>query len=568
MSVFRQRRFGLLLLVVFISAMLVWRPWGGIEPQARGLKFGVDIAGGSRVVLWLEVSRVTINTSTDNLDFAWNSIQSSIKGSLNTAVNLVAQYPSENRIVVEVGKSVTDTFIQEIIGQSGTVVDVQNSVTASTYADAISKLQARIDSYGLLGTRFRSLGENCILCETTQLNYRTKELLTKQGRLELFIGDSLVLTDEDITSFGAPTSAGPVYSSIPIKYTEEGGQKLKVVVEATGNIAGVVYLDRPSDAILIFDEMLKETPQLTYDNSTRMFVCTREGLQYTLLVPAVGTSLEDLSPQALDYLGNQAGAKQRVLLLGSMENFDNVREEIPASYQVENISRLKGESDDKWIKRACGLISDFPENVGMGAGRIIVEANLQDTRDIRTILSSKLPAELSIVGETEVEASLGGGFVREALIAGAVALAGVFSLIYLRYRRWKICLAIIGITMCEFVITLGATSALSLTLGLPEIGGLLLVIGTGIDHQLIVIDEMLQGGSLQAKNVSVGWRASRALTIVYAAMSVIIAATIPIALLGFSAIRGFTIITISGTILALLLTRSLYAKIIDAISAS
>jgi len=151
MSVFRQRRFGLLLLVVFISAMLVWRPWGGLEPQARGLNLGVDIAGGYRAVLGLE-----------------------------------------------------------------------NYVTASTYADTISKLQARIDPYGLLGTRFRILGENYILCETTQLNDRTKELLTKQGRLELFMGTSLVLTDNDITSFGAPTSLSSAYSSIPINYTDEG----------------------------------------------------------------------------------------------------------------------------------------------------------------------------------------------------------------------------------------------------------------------------------------------------------------------------------------------------------
>jgi preprotein translocase subunit SecD len=500
MSLFRQRRFGLLLLVVFISVMLVWRPWEGLGPQARGLNFGVDITGGYRVILGLE-----------------------------------------------------------------------NSVTASTQADTISKLQARIDPYGLLGTRFRTLGENCILCETTQLNDRTKELLTKQGRLELFIGDGLILTDEDITSFGAPMSVSSVYSSIPIKYTDEGwGEKLAVVAQYLENSAGVVYLDRPSDAILVFnEEILKEIPQLTYDNITGMFVYMAGGsLQYTLLVSAVGTSVENLSPQALSYLENQAGAKQRVLLLGSMENFTQIIEKIPASYQVENISRIKGESEYQWIKRACGIISDFQVSLGVGDNRIIVEANLQDTRDIRAILSNKTPTKLSIVGETEVEASLGGGFVREALIAGAVALAGVFLLIYFRYRRWKICLAITGITICEFAITLGAISVLGLAIGLPEIGGVLLVIGTGIDHQLIVTDEMLQGGSPQAKSVSVGWRASRALIIIYAAMSVIIAATIPIALLGFSAIRGFTIIVIIGTILALLFTRSFYAKIIDAISAS
>jgi preprotein translocase subunit SecD len=500
MPFFRQRRFGLLLLVVFISAMLVWRPWDGLGPQARGLNFGVDIAGGYRVVLGLE-----------------------------------------------------------------------NSVTASTQADAISKLQARIDPYGLLGAHFRTLGENCILCETTQLDDRTKELLTKQGGLEFFMGTSLVLTDNDITSFSAPTSLSSAYSSIHIKYTDEGWQKLEVVAEAMGNSAGVVYLDRPSDAILIFDEeMLKGISQSTYDNSTQMFVSSEGGFQYALLVPAVGTSLEDLSPQALDYLENQAGAKQRVILLGSTENFTHVIEKIPENYLVENISRLNGESADKWIKRSCGLISDFPENVGVGDNRIIIEANMRDTRDIYAILSNKLPAELSILpnSETEVKATLGGGFVIAALIAGAVALAGVFLLIYFRYRRWKICLAIIGITMCEFAITLGAISALGLAIGLPEIGGLLLVIGTGIDHQLIVTDEMLQGGSPQAKSASVGWRASRALIIIYTAMSVIIAAMIPIALLGFSAIHGFTIITITGTILALLFTRSFYAKILDAISAS
>jgi preprotein translocase subunit SecD len=500
MSLFRQRRFGLLLLVVFISVMLVWRPWEGLEPQARGLNFGVDVAGGYRAVLELE-----------------------------------------------------------------------NSATASTQADVISKLQARIDPYGLLGASFRTLGENCILCETTQLNSRMEELLTKQGGLELFMADGLVLTDNDIKSFGAPTFISSAYSSIHINYTDGGWQTLEAMAGTIGNCAGVVYLDRPSDAILIFDEdMLKEISQSTYDNSTRMFVCSEEGFQYDLLVPAVGTSLENLSPQALDYLENQVGVKQRVILLGGMENFAHVIEKIPENYLVENISRPNGESADEWIKRSCGLISDFPENVGVGDNRIIVGANLRDTRDIYAILSNKLPVELSILpnSETEVKATLSGGFVGAALIAVAVSLAGVSLLIYFRYRRWKICLAIIGITMCEFAITLGATSALGLAIGLPEIGGLLLVIGTGIDHQLIVTDEMLQGGSPQAKSVSVGWRASRALIIVYAAMSVIIAAMIPIALLGFSAIRGFTIIAITGTILALLFTRSFYAKIIDAISAS
>jgi hypothetical protein len=281
MSLFRQRRFGLLLLVVFISVMLVWRPWEGLEPQARGLNFGVDIAGGYRTTLGLE-----------------------------------------------------------------------NSANASTQADAISKLQARVDPYGILGVRFRALGEN-ILCETTQLDDRMRELLTEQGGLEVFIGTVQVLTDNDITSFSPPTSLASGYSSISINCTDVGEIKLESAVQEIGNTDGVVYMDRPSDAILIFDEdILNKTLLLTYDNSTMMFLVSSEGFQYNLLVSAVGTSLDNLSPQALDYLENQVGVKQRVILLGSMENFAHIIGEIPENYIIENISQLKSESVDKWVERS------------------------------------------------------------------------------------------------------------------------------------------------------------------------------------------------------------------------
>ena len=525
MSVFRQRRFGLLLLVVFISVMLVWRPWGGLEPQARGLNFGIDIAGGSRVVLRLDMSHAAENTSTENL----------------------------------------------------------GSAATSLLENTISKLQMRTDPYGLLGLRFRTLGENSILCETTQLNDRTKKLLTEQGRAEIFRENDLIITGEDIESFSVPVLLGRVsgsaYYSISVKYRGYYATVISFVFE-DHNVAGVVYLDRPSDAILIFDEGILNgvSNVIRYDNSAHEFVCTTEDilrllyfntggeLQYPLLVNAVETSTESLSPEARGYLENNVGIKSRVIFLGTMENFANVAGEIPENYRRENVSRLEGESVDGWIRRACGVISNFSGPSGLADNRIVIEGDLQEVRDIRAILSNELPVGLTIA-ETESKSGLGGEFLARVLIIGAVVLAGVFLLVYFRYRRWKICLAIIGIAMCEFAITLGATSVLGLAIGLPEIGGLLLVIGTGIDHQLIVTDEMLQGGSPQAKSVSVGWRASRALTMVYAAIFMIIAAMIPIALLGFSAIRGFTIIVITGTILALLFTRSFYAKIIDAISA-
>lgn len=536
--------------------------------QARGLNFGVDIGGGSRTILNLEVSQVTIETTGDDMDSAWNSIRSVLKNNLNTTVNLVAQYPAERRIVVEIGESVSTTFVQNMVSGLGTVIGVVENATQEIRDNTISKLQARVDPYGLLGTSLRTLGDNQILFETTQMDDRTRELLTKRGGLEVLIENQLVLTDEDIASFVAPASAGAIYSSIHVYYTEEGSLKLKTAAEGKTSVPGVVYLDRPTDAILLFNEtVLGELSALVYDNGTWMFRSTTAG-EYSLLVPAVGTSLDNLSTTARDYLQSQAGAKLRVLLLGNMEDFANVVGDIPAGYQLESVPKLSNETKDKWIKRACGIISDITVGLGIGSNRIVVESNLQDARTLRTVLSDKLPANVSFESEAAVGAYLGDGFMQEVLLAGAVAGAAVFLLLYLRYRRWKIGLTILGTSLCELAIALGAASASGLTIGLPELAGLFVVVGTGIDHMLIVTDEMLRGGMPQDKGVSVGWRASRALKIVYTAMFAIIGAMVPVALIGFGAIRGFVILTISGTVLALIFTRTLYARIVDTVLAS
>ncbi len=498
MSLFKERRVKFLALAVLVSVMIIWKPWAGLEPRARGLTFGVDTAGGIRGVLLLE-----------------------------------------------------------------------NYAALGAQDNTISKLQARIDPYSLFGTRFRALGDNYILFETTQLDDRTRELLTKQGRLELYIANELVLTDDDIASFYTPSSVATGYSSIPLAYTSAGAKTLETAGEGKLGLPGVIYLDRPSDAIMIFENgILSKLSKLTYDNAAQAFTCTAEDaytggeVYYTLLVPAIESSAEDFS-QALENLANQAEAKPRVLLLGNTEDFTDIIENISENFEIESIPQLSGESEDKWIKRACGIISDFPVAGGPWSSRIVVEASLQDARNLYAILSNKSPTELSIVSESEIEARLGTRFGVEIIIAAVIALDVLFMFIYHRYGHLKICLAFVGFTLCELLITLGGASVLGLTLGLPELAGLLLVIGTGINHQLTTTDAVLPGGKLETAGA--GWRVSQTLPLIYASLFVTLAAVAPIAALGFGALRGFAAIAITGIILTLLFTRPTYGKVIDAI---
>ena len=573
MSAFKGWRVRLLVLAVLVSVMLVWEPWRGLAPQPRGLKLGVDIAGGSRVTLEMEVSHVTIDIPADNLDAAWAAIRSLLTEKLNTTVNLVEENWAKKQMVIEVGKSVTGPFVQNIIGGAGVVADVKKAVTASTQNDATSKLQARVDPYGMLGVRLRTLGDNSILFEATGLDNRTRELLTKQGRLEMFIDNELVLTGDDIESFDVAMPGTKYVAQIPIRFTRAGAEKFAIAASGKANRPITIYLDRPSDAILIFDDEIKPTG-LVYDNYARMFHTTEGQVTYTLLVSAVGTSKENLSAETLEYLEAQSGVKLRVLLLGTTEDFSPTVIQGIREYKIENIPRLSGESVDGWILRACGLISFSPLSPGLAEGIVSEElaipivdeagAAYQKAKDYQAILSNRLPAEMSIVSETGMGARLGAGFMREALLAGTIALAGVVLLAYFRYRRWKICLAIAGFTLCEATITLGVMSAFRLTVNLPELCGLLVVVFTGLNHQLIVTDEMLRGRPPEAK-VSLGWRVSRVLALVYTSIFVMLAAMVAIGLLGFGALRGLAVVAIAGTIPALLLTRPIYARVIDAI---
>jgi len=65
--------------------------------------------------------------------------------------------------------------------------------------------------------------------------------------------------------------------------------------------------------------------------------------------------------------------------------------------------------------------------------------------------------------------------------------------------------------------------------------------------------------------VSLSGRVSRAFAIIFVAVATTIAAMVSLAWLGFGAMRGFALITITGVLIAVLVTRPAYARIVSAI---
>ncbi len=590
MAGFRDRRIGLLIFLVLICVGLIL----GVGPR-----WGVDIKGGSRIYLRLEASWVTLNFSNPPSDNEINNLIDELKEGLYTSVTPLMSYEdvrTHNQIVLEIGKIVTENMISPLIGESIEIQSIEEKISDHTREEVQDALYTRVDPSGTLGAQFKSLGKNYVLFEVALPLERAEKLLSHRGKLEIFIENELVLRGEhlkDINSARYNRERGGY--EVPFELTDDGANAFADASENKGGYPGVIYLDRPDDTILLFEEGFTDqvatdaerSPDVggaEYDENARMFrfrtLGNGEAHWFYVQVDAVEIQTDNIPLETLEYLRTQQGMKRRVIFLGELDDLsenmiqgDNLVWDNETLFPIEEEPKLEGESTTEWLQRVAGLKSwpiiskEIAGDVNkIKTGLVITTASEEDADDLYIILSQHLPVEISIESESEVEPRLGEEFLEEAAKAGLVAFLAVGTIVYLRYRRFKIATPLMMTMACEVIIPLGVASAARsiMTFGIAEIGALIAVVGTGVDHQIIISDEVLAGIS-PTRKLPIKRRVSRAFSIIFAAAATTIAAMIMLAFLGFGAMRGFAIITILGVLISVLITRPAYAQIIGAL---
>ena len=172
-----------------------------------------------------------------------------------------------------------------------------------------------------------------------------------------------------------------------------------------------------------------------------------------------------------------------------------------------------------------------------------------------------LPVDVDILASGEVDARLGEQFKSQSILIGFVALLTVALVVFLRYRKKEILVPMIGIAITEVLMILGIASIIGWHLDLSSIAGIIASVGTGIDHLIIVTDEVLYEGKLPTTKVYLS-RVSKAFGIIIAAALTTMIAMAPLVVMGFGALKGFAIITILGVLIGILITRPVYGIII------
>ena len=231
--------------------------------------------------------------------------------------------------------------------------------------------------------------------------------------------------------------------------------------------------------------------------------------------------------------------------------------------------------DDKLISSPqldAGLANGVGStDIEVSGGEQTKEEAQKQATEIHTVLESgALPVKLSISGVNSVSAELGSQFETGSLVAGILALLAIVIIISYKYRSPSLVLPIIFTSLSELLLILGFASLIHWNLDLSAIAGMIATIGTGVDDQIVMTDEVLARRDRSDRKNIVKTRIKDAFFIVYASAGTLIAAMLPLAYIGFARgatgigmLTGFAVTTVVGVLIGIFITRPVFADYME-----
>ncbi|VVB82556.1 Protein-export membrane protein SecD [uncultured archaeon] len=136
----------------------------------------------------------------------------------------------------------------------------------------------------------------------------------------------------------------------------------------------------------------------------------------------------------------------------------------------------------------------------------------------------------------------------------------VSVIIFLRYRG-RSSIAPLIVCFSEIIIILGIASLIKWDLDLASIAGILAAIGTGVDDQIVILDEARH----KEDSANIKQKIKRAFVIIMGAYFVGLVSLLPLLWAGAGLLKGFAVTTIIGISVGVFITRPAFADIIKII---
>ncbi len=255
----------------------------------------------------------------------------------------------------------------------------------------------------------------------------------------------------------------------------------------------------------------------------------------------------------------EAAAKRHSDITGNL----SISQENP-QYLSEKLSLYIDDAlvDSLFISKDLkGLLTTEIVVSGSGAGTTEEEAFKEASNNmnkLQTVLKTgSLPYKLEIVKLDTISPVLGNEFLKNLFKLAIIVFVLISLALFIKYRKIKITSAVILTMFAEAFITLGIAALIKWNLDAPSIAGIIAGMGTGVNDQIVIIDESVSNITLSLKD-----RIKRAFFIIFGAFFTIFAAMIPLLSAGAGMLKGFAITTLAGVTVGILITRPAFAEIL------
>jgi len=475
----------------------------------------------------------------------------------------------------------------------------------------VSVISRRIDWAGLKDAKVTASGNQYVTAQLAESDpeeiTNIKNTLLKQGRFESVLNGEVLFVGEDIrTIYKDPAKgygiqqvdrSGASQWVLPFMLSPEASRRFAEMTfhkcTAVGYDSKKVeydcektyfFIDRPVDAIFVVDTE-------TYSDERQVPISPEMAgsdlIPFDEIISQVNTNYyvvgSELTEEEKEKILIDSEKYSKVIVSSSVS--ESVREELDLmGYRVIVVNKPETQP---WIWEATGLKSIISLTEGVtnmsapttsspkfetfssltitGSTSSRDEAK-QRLDDLLVILESgSLPIAIESISTESISPYLGDEFLNNSLWIGLFALLTVALVLFIRYKVFNLIFPMLLSDISELVISLGFLSLIQFRVDLATIAGILAAIGTGVDHEIIITDELLKGtGKDEEKSgLSLTAKIKNAFFIIFAAVATVFATMLPIVFfnVGLSKFVGFAITVIFGAVLGAFITRPVYAEI-------
>ncbi|MCS7109329.1 MAG: hypothetical protein NZ903_00850 [Candidatus Micrarchaeota archaeon] len=479
-------------------------------------------------------------------------------------------------------------FGLEFTGGARIPITLEKPVSKATMDEIVDTIKLRVSKFGLTQVVVRSVGDQQVYVElpaSSDPNYlqQVKDILSSEGKFEAIIDGIPAITGEHIISGSIremiSTNESNVHWSVSFVVNQEGAKKFANAAYGKANYPVYLFLDKAEDSIIVLRERyfedinfsLQETKKqlslvASYGKNELIFVDPNDDLETQLsLILSQNKSKIIISEEENDLIAKLRDKNVKIIV-------KDKEEMIPELYDAG----IEGIVVNKWP--AIGLLSAPTLSPVLATGQINQQFSIEgrargatfqeriqnaeaENKRIKSILSGgALPVSIELGSVIYVPPSLGNEFLNYSVLGMVVAGVVVLLFIAFRYRKPEHIFPLLFVATTQMIILISFMAVFG-TLDLATIAGLFGTLGSSVDYQIVITDEILgrrAEGRDEAKR-----RLEKAKYIISRDVGVLTIVMLPLMFSNIVEIIGFATATLLGAILGLIITTQVYNAVIE-----